>query len=81
MAVAPQVGTIVPVALFSPAQWASLDRSTGRFDLTITNIIGFRIESVSGGTVVGTVQEVSGIYDPSGPGVGGSFVQMPVLTR
>jgi Flp pilus assembly protein TadG len=62
---------IVPVALFSPVEWAAVpDRSSGSFTLHIINIMGLKVTSVdSDGTVHGTVADVLGESKP-GPFVG-----------
>jgi hypothetical protein len=52
---------IVPLALISPEQFANLNRTTGRFQLLITNMMGFFIESVdSQGTVTGVIVRDTG---------------------
>jgi Flp pilus assembly protein TadG len=61
---------IVPVALFSPVEWAAVpDRSTGSFTLHIVNIMGLKVTDVDfDGTVHGTIVFALGETKP-GPDV------------
>jgi hypothetical protein len=79
----PHIGEIVPLLLFSPEEWVTAHNSTGRSTLTIVNIIGFKVLSVSGRAVTGTIAAVAGQVVSGGPTAGGlgGFVQAPVLTR
>jgi Flp pilus assembly protein TadG len=72
---------IVPVALFSPVEWAAVpDRSSGSFTLHIINIMGLKVTTVdSDGTVHGTVADVLGESKP-GPFVGINAGLMKFIT-
>jgi hypothetical protein len=74
---------IVPVAMFSPAEFASLDRSSGKFQLTIVNILGFFVQSVSGGgDVTGVLISLPGDLVAGGKvGPGASFLKITLLVR
>jgi Flp pilus assembly protein TadG len=77
---------IVPVALFSPAEFASLDRTSGRFQLHIVNILGFFVLPVPKG---GGGQAIQGVLISmpgelvAGPTVGpaASFIKYIQLVR
>jgi Flp pilus assembly protein TadG len=68
---------IVPVALFSPEEYAAADRSTGVFTLHIVNIMGFRVSgadfdgTLPGSKLYGTVVTAFGEIKPGPPPVGG----------
>lgn len=75
---------VVPVAMFSPAEYAGLDHSTGNFDLTIVNMMGFRIDDVdNNGTITGTIVSGTGIITAGGSTVGGgaSLLKQVVLVK
>jgi len=57
------------VAFFSPEVWAGLDRTSGRFDLQIVNIMGFcvRPEDQNGAALVGKICALPGDFNPNGP--------------
>ena len=38
---------IVPIAMFSPAEYASMGYPSGRFDLHVVNILGFFVQDIS----------------------------------
>jgi len=62
----------VPIGMFSPAEWAAQDRQSGHYDLTIVNMMGFRIDGMRGralyGTIVGTVGDIlAGGTTPDAP--------------
>jgi hypothetical protein len=61
---------IVPVALFSPAEFVSLVRTTGRFNLTITNIMGFFVEGFQGQSLKGVIASTEGLLSTAGSPVG-----------
>jgi Flp pilus assembly protein TadG len=74
---------IVPVALFSPAEFASLNRTTGRFQLQIVNILGFFVQTISGGAdITGVLVSRPGEL-VAGPTVGpaASFIKYIQLVR
>ena len=76
---------IVTVGLFSPEAWAESDRNTGTFPITITNIMGFRIDGVSAdGTIYGIIDNApSTEYDSGGgaPPSDASFLKNIFLLR
>lgn len=65
---------IVTVGLFSPVEFAALDRQTGVYDIHVVNIMGFRITDVApNGSIYGEIVAAPGEFDdalpePSGPG-------------
>jgi hypothetical protein len=61
---------IVPVALFSPAQFVSANRTTGRFNLTITNIMGFFVEGFQGQSLKGVIASTEGLLSSGSSTVG-----------
>jgi hypothetical protein len=77
---------IVPLLLFSPEVWYTIDRTSGRIDLPIVNMLGFQIlSSDRTGAVTGKFVTLAGELRADGPpalsGGGGGFVQVPVLVR
>ena len=38
---------IVPIAMFSPAEYASMGYPSGRFDLHVVNILGFFVQAIT----------------------------------
>ena len=74
---------IVPIGLFSPAEFMALDRKSGRFDLHIVNLLGFFVWDVSGaGDIKGVLISIPGEL-VAGPNVGpaASFVKYIQLVR
>jgi hypothetical protein len=76
---------IVPLALFSPVEFSNLNRNTGRFNLTIANMMGFFVEGVdNSGTVTGRIVSDVGLFTgsstptPAGPA---DFLRVPLLVR
>jgi hypothetical protein len=47
----------VVIGMFSPVEFATANRSTGNFPLTIVNMMGFKIEGMSGNALYGTLIE------------------------
>jgi hypothetical protein len=82
-ACAPLSPRIVPIALFSPQEFYSANRTSGRFFLTIVNMLGFFVEGVdNGGTVTGIIiQEEGDLVSGSTVGDQSGFQLMPVLVR
>ena len=79
------IGTIVPLALFSPEEWYTLDRTSGKFYLHIVNFFGFKITAVDKtgqvtGVLVQTVGELSS-ESPVTSGAANGFVVAPALVR
>ena len=75
---------IVPIGMFSPAQYASLDHTTGNFNLTITNILGFFIQSVDNqGSVTGIIVSDPGLLVAGAGTVGptSAFIQIVRLIQ
>jgi Flp pilus assembly protein TadG len=74
---------IVPIALFSPAEFASLDRTSGRFDLHIVNILGFFVQDASGGAdISGVLISMPGeLIAGSTVGPAASFIKFIQLVR
>ena len=58
---------IVPIGMFSPVQFES-NRQTGNFDLTIVNMMGFRLEGMTGNALYGTIVSAPGDIVPGGIG-------------
>jgi hypothetical protein len=48
-------GATVVIGMFSPAAFWAMDRQSGNFDLTITNMLAFKIDHRNGNQVVGTI--------------------------
>jgi Flp pilus assembly protein TadG len=61
---------VVPVALFSPLQYASMGYPSGRFDLNVVNILGFFVERANGSEITGVIVSTVGELNPGGPAVG-----------
>jgi hypothetical protein len=83
-ACAPVSPRIVPIALFSPQEFYSANRTSGRFLLTIVNMLGFFVESVdNNGTVTGILLQNIGDLVISSPTVGdqSGFMLTPLLVR
>jgi Flp pilus assembly protein TadG len=81
---APVSPRIVPMAVFSPVEFTNLDRSSGRIQLTIVNILAFFVEAAPpGGDIVGRFVNEAGILRPGGTGnpSGTSFLSMISLVR
>src|SRR5207344_976300 len=58
---------IVPVALFSPAEYASIGYPSGRFDLHVVNILGFFVQAVTNkAEVTGVLVTTAGELNPGG---------------
>jgi Flp pilus assembly protein TadG len=74
---------VVPISMFSPAEFASLDRTSGKFNLTIVNFLGFFVQSRSGDNITGVLVSTAGELNPNGPqvGPGAAFLQKVVLVR
>jgi hypothetical protein len=74
---------IVPVALFSPAEFAARDRTSGVFNLTIVNILGFFVQDVSkGGDITGVLVTRPGeLIAGSTVGPAASFIKYIQLVR
>jgi len=75
---------IVPIGLFSPAEYSTLDRTTGNFNLTITNILGFWVDSVDNqGSVTGYIVSDPGLFvDGKGTvGPNSAFVKVTRLVQ
>ena len=75
---------IVPIALFSPAEYASIGYPSGRFDLHVVNILGFFVQA--GGNqaeVTGVLVATAGELNPNGPtvGPGAGFLKKIQLVR
>lgn len=74
---------IVPVAVYSPAEYAALGMPSGTFDLHIVNILGFFVESISGASdITGVLISRPGELGPGitvGPGA--SFLKVMLLVR
>jgi hypothetical protein len=81
--VLPLVGTVVPLAVFSPVVWQGLDRSSGRIFLPVVQIVGFKITGVEGREVTGEFAQLVGemVENPYVPTSGGGFVVAPTLIR
>jgi len=74
---------IVPVALFSPAEFMALTRTSGVLNLTIVNILGFFVQTISaGGDVTGVIISRPGELGPGTTvGPGASFLKVMLLVR
>jgi hypothetical protein len=75
---------IVPIAMFSAADYASMGYPTGRFDLHVVNILGFFVQA--GGNqaeVTGVLVATAGELNPNGPtvGSGAGFLKKIELVR
>ena len=87
-AMAPQP-VVVPLALFSPEEWYTLDRQSGKYQLTIVNFLGFEVISVTKkGEVTGKLLQTAGEMRTDAPALpgpagnsGGGFLLVPVLVR
>lgn len=73
----------VPIPLFSPEEYATQDRSTGRFTVTVIDILGFFIEGMQGNDVIGRLT----LYPATASGGTGtgtppsSFLRVVLLVR
>jgi Putative Flp pilus-assembly TadE/G-like len=75
---------IVPIAMFSPADFAAQNRQSGRFNLTVVNIMGFFVQGADGGgNITGVLVSTAGEINKNGPqvGPGAAFLQKVVLVR
>ncbi|HET9832106.1 MAG TPA: pilus assembly protein TadG-related protein [Vicinamibacterales bacterium] len=75
---------IVPIAMFSPADFMAQDRQSGVFDLKIVNMLGFFVQGVSGGgDVTGVLISLPGELVTTGGkvGPGASFLKITLLVR
>src|SRR5262249_31882856 len=74
---------IVPIAMFSPVEFSTLDRTSGRFWLTIKNLMGFFVQSVDGdGTVHGVlVRDAGDLVSANTPPGNAAFLRTPILVR
>jgi hypothetical protein len=72
------------IGMFSPVVW-EMSRQTGRFPMTIYNIMGFcvRPEDQNGSGIVGRICALPGDFDPGGPiaPAGSTFLKMIQLIR
>jgi len=73
---------IVPVALFSPAEFTGLDRKSGVINLHIVNILGFFVQTTDGKDITGVLISRPGEL-VAGPSVGpaASFIKYIQLVR
>jgi Flp pilus assembly protein TadG len=75
---------IVPIAMFSPADFTAQNRQSGTFDLTVVNIMGFFVQSVNGGAdITGALISLPGelVVAGSKVGPGASFLKFTALVR
>ena len=75
---------IVPIALFSPAEYASMGYPSGRFDLHVVNILGFFVQNITNkAEVTGVLVSTAGELNPGGPAVGpgAGFLKKIFLVR
>jgi hypothetical protein len=75
---------IIPLAMFSPEEFANLDRTSGRFDLHIVNMLGFFLEGVDNqGYVRGViVLKIDNFIGSGGvPGSNAAFLKTIALVR
>jgi hypothetical protein len=74
---------IVPVALFSPAEFSSLDRKSGQIDLHIVNFLGFFVQTTDGRDISGVLISRPGelIAGAGTVGPAASFLKIIQLVR
>jgi hypothetical protein len=74
---------IVPVALFSPAEFSSLDRQSGRINLHIVNFLGFFVQTTDGRDITGVLISRPGeaIAGAGTVGPAASFLKIVQLVR
>ncbi len=75
---------IVPIAMFSAAEYASMGYPSGRFDLHVVNILGFFVQSITNqADVTGVLISTPGELNPGGPAVGpgAAFLKKIQLVR
>jgi hypothetical protein len=75
---------IVPIAMFSPADFMAQSRKSGTFDLKIVNMMGFFVQAVSSsGDVTGVLISMPGDLVTTGGkvGPGASFLKITLLVR
>jgi Flp pilus assembly protein TadG len=74
---------IVPIGLFSPAEFTALNRQSGRFDLHIVNLLGFFVWDVTGaGDIKGVIISIPGeLIAGRTVGPAASFVKYIQLVR
>jgi Putative Flp pilus-assembly TadE/G-like len=75
---------IIPLAMFSVVEFSSLARQSGRFDLTIVNMMGFFLTGVdSGGNVTGVLVTDSGDWSggAGSPSSNAAFLKVIALVR
>jgi Flp pilus assembly protein TadG len=73
---------IVPIALFSPAEFTALNRQSGQIDLHIVNLLGFFVQTSDGRDISGVLISMPGEL-VAGPTVGpaASFIKFIQLVR
>jgi hypothetical protein len=73
----------VVIGMFSPIEFANADRSSGHYDLTIVNMMSFRIEGMSGKALYGTLVAGPGdiIEGAPTPEDNASFIKVVQLIR
>jgi Flp pilus assembly protein TadG len=74
---------IVPIPVFNVEAYQMQDKTSGRFQLQITNILGFFVERMQGNDVTGILMPISARYDSGGATVDGesAFLYAVVLVR
>ena len=73
---------IVPVALFSPAEFMGLDRKSGVIELHIVNILGFFVQTSDGRDIQGVLISTPGeLIAGSTVGPAASFIKYIQLVR
>jgi Flp pilus assembly protein TadG len=74
---------IVPVALFSPAEFTSLNRQSGQIDLHIVNFLGFFVQTTNGRDITGVLISRPGnlIAGAGTVGPAASFLKIIQLVR
>jgi hypothetical protein len=75
---------IVPIAMFSAAEYSSMGYPSGRFDLHVVNILGFFVQSITNNAdVTGVLISTPGELNPGGPtvGPGAGFLKKIQLVR
>ena len=74
---------IVPIPVFNVEAYQMQEKTSGRFQVQITNILGFFVERMQGNDVTGILMPISAEYETGGATVDGesAFLYSVVLVR
>jgi len=74
---------IVPIPVFNPDAYSQQDKTSGKFQIEITNILGFYIERMQGNDVIGYFLTYPGDFNPDNDAVPeeAAFLKQIILVR